>query len=213
MITQQPKFPIYQMARIAGNAESSAKGNTSKCQEEKCHKDWSKCSLRDSSGECGRKNSIALLYDAAISGEAVEIKKKIEEQRKYKFEEPAERIKVALTWDKADKYILEIVKLLKETGKNKVTHIKPDALPRGFIYKVFEVINIWRGQGLLYLPAFAWILRQIQNNLKRRKGTDFANEFVIKFYTFDSERISSMHIPMSWFDLLTRGGSENEPTL
>ncbi len=203
MITQQPKFPIYQMARIAGEAEHSAKRNRAECRKEECRKDSSKCSLY-ASGECGRKSSIALLYDVAIASEAAEMKEKFKN---------AERIKVALTWDKADEYVLELVKLLKETGENKGTHINPDALPRGFIYKVFEVINIWRGQGVLYLPTFAWILRHTQNALKRRKGSDFANKFVSKFYTFNPEQIAAMHIPMSWFDLLTRGGKENESTL
>lgn len=88
----KPKFPLYQMAQIAKQAEKAAKEN-----------EW-----------LGKtKNSLALFYSADLKIRNKLVNKRIEEREDYNSEQQGDRIAVASQWNEYD----DVIYLTKELYK------------------------------------------------------------------------------------------------
>ena len=128
----KPKFPLYQMARLAQEAEGAAKAN-----------EWA---IRK------YKNSLALFYSVELKNRNVLLKKRIE---KKKSKHPAwkltsDRIAIASNWEKYGE-VIELTKQLQTIYSD---------LPHGFYRNLFETLKIWQEDGKLYIPMLRRILRQ-----------------------------------------------------
>ena len=129
----KPKFPLYQMARIAKQAEEIAKAN-------EWHIDKT-------------KNSLALFYSADLKARNAALNKRIgTENYDYPtWEQEFDRIAVASQWQEYD-HVIQLTKQLHEVYSE---------LPHGFYRKLFETLKIWQEEGLLYLPMMCHTLRQL----------------------------------------------------
>ena len=127
----KPKFPLYQMARIAKRAEETAKRN------------------EDQSGET--KNSLALFYSDALETRNRSLNDRIIEENRRGWNQKLDRIAVASRWDGHD----DIIQLTKQMYKS-----YPN-FSHGFCRRLFETLIIWQEEGALYLPIMFHTLQQI----------------------------------------------------
>lgn len=205
MTIHDPKFPIYQMARLSESAQEAAKKNKHYC-DESCG-DIHKCELHASDGKCNRKNSLALFYDPLLHDRA----RHMEDEFKDKDEPHKIRIRLALKWEEAEDNVLNVVQLLAQAQQSgNLRQLKLEYLPRGFLHKISEMIQMWRRDGKMYLPHMAWVVSRLRDNLWREGKPDLAQEIILQLYLFKELRISSLHIPITWIDLLARGGKQHE---
>lgn len=214
MTLHAPKFPLYQIASLSGKALKEAKGNIEPCSLDMCHEDWSKCSLKDG-GLCTKKDSLSLFYTPELSAEARSLK----ERPEVKSSPDKSRIKTALKWEEIEECLIKQVELFANLDNSILKHedrasnqplsleIEQKVLPRGFVFKLLELIQIWQTEGKLYLPRMAWIMNKAQLGLERVPGKiNYYQQFMERIYHFDSERMASLHIPLTWVESLMRRG-------
>ncbi|MDE0426610.1 MAG: type III-A CRISPR-associated protein Cas10/Csm1 [Candidatus Poribacteria bacterium] len=152
------KFPLYQMARIAKQAEEAAKRN------------------EDQSGET--KNSLALFYSDTLERRNRSLNDRIKEENLSGWHQKLNRIAVASQWDGYD----DIIQLTKQMYKTY------PSLSHGFRRKLFETLIIWQEEGVLYLPIMFHTLQQIDRiqpqppALKSLKGLLFRQDQMEKLH-------------------------------
>ena len=129
----KPKFPLYQMARMAKQAEETAKANVWQINK--------------------TKNSLALFYSTELKSRNIQLNKRIEDEKRDHptWEVKPDRIAIASKWDEYGD-VIELTKQLHEIYLE---------LPHGFYRKLFETLKIWREDGKLYMPMLARTLRQL----------------------------------------------------
>jgi hypothetical protein len=190
------------MAQLSERAQEAAKENTYHCTH--CCEE---CELLNDLGQCDRKDSIALFYDPVLAERA----ERLREQLKDVDELYQDRIRVALKWEQAVDNVLETAQLLAQAGRSRDhERLRLEDLPRGYLYKIGEMIETWRREGKLYLPHMAWMISRLREDLKWKGKPELAQRIMLQLYRFSELRISSLHIPIAWIDLLTRGGGQNE---
>ena len=130
----KPKFPLYQMANMAKQAEVAAKANKSKTGE--------------------TKNSLSLFYNNSFERLNVSLNRDIDDQnlRHATWQLKRDRIAVASQWE-AYNDVIELTRCLYRVYS---------ALPQGFYRKLFDVLRIWQTDGVLYLPMMSRTLRQFE---------------------------------------------------
>ncbi|MCK4418653.1 hypothetical protein KAV79_02495, partial [Candidatus Aerophobetes bacterium] len=150
MTVHYPKFPRYQIASLSEKALKEAKWNIEPCSMSMCHENWRRCSLKDG-GLCMRKDSLSLFYTPELAAEA----KSLKERADVKSSSDKLRIKTALKWKELEEYVLKQVKLFsdldryalkdkdRKSSEKVVLEIDRKILPRGFIFKLLELIQIW----------------------------------------------------------------------
>ncbi|MBA7646713.1 hypothetical protein ES703_54479 [subsurface metagenome] len=214
-----PKFPLYQIASLSEKALKEAKWNIEPCSMSMCHENWRRCSLKDG-GLCMRKDSLSLFYTPELAAEA----KSLKERADVKSSSDKLRIKIALKWKELEEYVLKQVKLFSDLDRYALKHkdrkssekvvleIDRKILPRGFIFKLLELIQIWQIEGKLYLPRMAWIMGKIQSGLKKKvpRTTDYYEKFMERIHHFHLLKMASLHIPLTWVEFLMRGGKGND---
>ena len=119
----KPKFPLYQMARMAKRAEEAAKINEKQIGE--------------------TKNSLALFYSTDLTRRNTLLNEHIIEENLSGWKQKLNRIAVASQWDEYD----DLIQLTKQMYK------AYPYLSHGFCRKLFETLRIWQEEGLLYLPT------------------------------------------------------------
>ena len=119
----KPKFPLYQMARMAKQAEEAAKINEKQIGE--------------------TKNSLALFYSTDLTRRNTLLNERIIEENLSGWKQKLNRIAVASQWDEHD----DLIQLTKQMYK------AYPYLSHGFCRKLFETLRIWQEEGLLYLPT------------------------------------------------------------
>lgn len=128
----KPKFPLYQMARMAKQAEGAAKVNERQIGE--------------------TKNSFALFYSTDLTRRNTLLNERIQQGSQYGWEQEPDRIAAASGWDEYD----SIIELTKEM------YIAYSDISHGFLRKLFETLTIWQEDGVLYLPMMFRILSQLE---------------------------------------------------
>ena len=174
------KFPLYQMAKLSGDAESFAKN------DESHHKDEP-------------KNRISLFFDT----NKLSRKKMIDvtlENRKIIFNRD-DRYRLAIKWSELSNFVIPFAQYMKDRVEVNGQISELNQLPSRFIEKLFSVIEEWQLKGQIYIPTLSRILRQINklhlNEDKCKAEINFAN-------LFDNEHIKILHVPLIWISYLRR---------
>lgn len=174
------KFPLYQMAKLSGDAESFAKNDESHHKEE-------------------LKNRISLFFDT----NKLTRKKMIDltlEHRKIIFD-GGDRYRLAIKWSELGDFVIPFAQYMKDRVEVNGQIPKLNQLPSRFIEKLFSVVEEWQLKGRIYIPTLSRILRQINKlHLDEDKEKDEVNFVDL----FDNEHIKILHIPLIWISYLRR---------
>ena len=180
----KPKFPLYQMARTAEDAEKAAKEN-----------EWGKL------GETREKESLSLFYTRTLARHAGSLKKRIKKENEDRVvpQEP-DRIAVASGWDEYD----SLVQLTKQLYK----FSKLQDIPHGLYRKLFTTLRIWQEEGPLYLPMLSYTKYQFGKQQEKVPEARELNTLLTDLVRGDQMR--KLHIPLHWVEYLNReGGGED----
>ena len=130
----KPKFPLYQMAKMAKQAEDAAKTNE--------HSETGK-----------KKNSLSLFYSDNLKTLNRSLNKRIDDQNQEHptWGQNRDRIAIASQWDEYS-YVIQLTKRLHQVYSK---------LPHGFYQKLFETLKIWQEDGVLYMPMMAHASHQL----------------------------------------------------
>jgi len=193
-----PKFPFYQMASFSKDAEEKAKRNQSECVKEKCCKcaDYQNCWFYEPGDvpKCKRKDSGLLFY--VPSREAR--KEQLNDNPRTKG-----RLQTALRWDEIEDLVIKPL----ETMYPIFNQPQEKAFSRSFIYKLFSLVDKWERDGKLYLPIMEWIIERLKKTANENKEV---GSQIQELYSMvgNTKYMSSLHIPLTWLDLLKREGGE-----
>jgi len=185
------KFPFYQMASFSGKAEKIAKRNYGECIREDCCKDYAKCFFYEAGPipKCKRKDSELLFYSPLREA----TKRKLEINSKTQ-----DRIKTALKWDEIECKVVATLEamypIFEQNGEK--------AFSRSLIYKFFSLIDKWENNGVLYLPFMAWTIERLKKMINKKVNKEIT---ALSSILFNPQYMSSLHIPLTWLDLLKRG--------
>ena len=180
----KPKFPLYQMARTAKDAEGAAKVNK-----------WGK------SRQKKKKESLSLFYTDTLARRTALLKKRIEDENEDRAvpQEP-NRIAVTSGWDEYD----SVVRLTKQLYK---FFQLPD-IPHGLYRKLFTTLRTWQEEGPLYLPMLSYTKYQFGKQQEKVPEARELNTLLTDLIRLDQMR--KLHIPLHWVEYLNRqGGGED----
>ena len=180
----KPKFPLYQMAKTAKDAERAAKAN-----------EWGKPE------ETREKESLSLFYTHTLAKHAGSLKKRIKKENEDRVvpQEP-DRIAVASGWDEYD----SLIQLTKQLYK----FSRLQDIPHGLYRKLFTTLRIWQEEGPLYLPMLSYTKYQFGKQQEKVPDARELNTLLTDLIRFDQMR--RLHIPLHWVEYLNRqGGGED----
>lgn len=182
----QPKFPLYQMARLSAEAETYAK-----------HDD-------DGDGQ-PQKNRVVLFFDHSKRQRKIRIGQRGREYRN--------RYMLSMTWVMAHDFLLPLMKIYTACGKlngdaNERKYFSVDKFSFATIEKWFAVIEKYQQSNQLYLPTMARVMRSIEHGFGNdRNDTALFEELVACLYTTEQGKqnwISHFHIALNWLAYLRR---------
>lgn len=180
----QPKFPLYQMARLSAEAEAYAKH------------DFDNEELKP------RKNRISLFYDHSKVNRKMRLGKG--EQSRYML---------SMEWGLAKQFLLPLMELyqccFKQTAftSNARKSIEIEKFSYGTIEKWFAVIKKYQQSHQLYLPTMARVMKDVEREFSDDdKATLFKNLVSYLYTTEENKRnwISHLHIALNWLTYLRR---------
>ena len=180
----KPKFPLYQMARMAKNAEEVAKAN-----------EWGK------PGKKREKESLSLFYTHTLARHNAFLNDRINREnqgRTRASRQPDDRIAMASGWDEYD----SIVQLTRHLYK--LSQLRN--VPHGFYRKLFETLRIWQEEGPLYLPMLSYTRYQFGKQQEGGPEVKELKALLTDLIRFDQMR--KLHIPLHWVEYLNRQGGE-----
>lgn len=180
----KPKFPLYQMARIAKEAEEVAKAN-----------EWGRPKRE--------KESLSLFYTHTLARRNALLNDRISlENLKLPpaREQPDDRIAVVSGWDEYDSVVQLTQQLYKFSQLPNVPH--------GFYRKLFETLRIWQEEGPLYLPMLSYTKYQFGKQHAGVPEVKALKTLLTDLIRFDQMR--KLHIPLHWVEYLSRhrGGED-----
>jgi len=153
VILSKPDFPLYQIARLSGEAEEKAKVRTTPCKGAKCSQYFTSCPLVEGKdGRCGRHNAGVFFYSPARDLYLQDINKED-----------------IFSWEEITGQIIPMVQnFCALRNKNCISHLELEHLPRGFIRRLFGIVETWEQKGLLYLPLLYYMIRRMRDALASR---------------------------------------------
>ena len=180
----KPKFPLYQMARTAKEAEEVAKAN-----------EWGEPT------EKREKESLSLFYTHTLARHTAFLKKRVEDENEDReVPQDPNRIAVASGWDEYD----SVVQLTKQLYRFSQL---PD-IPHGLYRKLFTTLRIWQEEGPLYLPMLSYTKYQFGKQQEKVPEARELNTLLTDLIRFD--QMQKLHIPLHWVEYLNRqGGGED----
>lgn len=182
----KPKYPLYQMARTAKDAEEVAKAN-----------EWGK------PREKREKESLSLFYTPTLARRNALLNNRIERENEGRTDaskQPDNRIAVASGWDEYD----SLVQLTKQLYR----FSQLPNIPHGLYRKLFTTLRIWQEEGPLYLPMLSYTKYQFGKQQATVPGVRDLNTLLTDLIRFDQMR--KLHIPLHWVEYLNRqGGGED----
>jgi CRISPR-associated protein Csm1 len=174
----QPKFPLYQMAKKSGDAESVAKNDTDKPNGEK------------------EKNRIALFFGDSKEQRKSQLAKKEHYMLSMKWSLANEFLLP----------LMEVYGECGRTKEsNNRTVFEIDKFSSSTIEKWFAVIEKHQETGKMHLPTMARVMSQIQKDPKMDET--LFQKLTSYLYTNDTSKqnwISHLHIALNWLSYLRR---------
>ncbi|NTW63094.1 MAG: type III-A CRISPR-associated protein Cas10/Csm1 [Chlorobiaceae bacterium] len=180
----QPKFPLYQMARLSAEAEAYAKGD------------------RDDGELKPKKNRISLFYDHS----------KVNRKMRLGNVERS-RYMLSMEWALAKTFLWPLMEMyqrcFKHTEFQSETRksIEIEYFSYSTIEKWFAVIKKYQQSNQLYLPTMARVMKDVEREFSDDdKATLFKNLVSYLYTTEESKRnwISHLHIALNWLTYLRR---------
>ncbi|NTW83693.1 MAG: type III-A CRISPR-associated protein Cas10/Csm1 [Chlorobiaceae bacterium] len=173
-----PKFPLYQMAKKSGEAESVAKYESGQKKKD------------------GLKNRIALFY----ADHLMEIERNNKMERINKDDD---RLMLIIDW-KQFNTVKEIVKFFVSysyKSDNDMNRLFMKNLPNSVTYTLLDITHEWHEKGILYIPYFLWFLKKHTKDFDEQpNGLRFFKQ------NFILTKFNILHLPLTWIELLKRGG-------
>lgn len=184
------KFPFYQMANFSGRAEEIAKTNYSECIKEDCCQNYKNCQFYEPERipRCKRKDSGLLFYTPSREDR----KRKLEGDSKTKG-----RIETALKWDEIERKVITPLKSMYPIFKQNTEK----SLSRSLLYRFFSLVDKWENDGVLYLPLMAWAIERLKKMVDPKASSQIVS---LSSILFNTKYMRSLHIPLTWLDLLKR---------
>lgn len=173
----KPKFPLYQMANMAKQAEHAAKANEN-----------------SETGE--KKNSLSLFYTDNLKTLNRTLNERIDAQNREHpdWGQKRDRIAVASQWEEY-KDVIQLTQDLYQVYS---------AFPKGLYAKLFDTLNIWKTDGALYLPMMCHTLRQLDKIQEQIPDKQIQAVARIKKFLFHHKHMQTLHIPLHWVEYLNR---------
>jgi len=174
----QPKFPLYQMAKKSGDAESVAKNDKEKGED------------------VPSKNRISLFYDDSKE----QRKSKIVKKENYML---SMRWSLAHEFLLPLMKVYSDCGQVKENNQRRFFEI--NKFSSATIEKWFAIIEKHQESGKLYLPTMARVMSQIQKDPKMDET--LFKKLTSYLYTNDTSKqnwISHLHIALNWLSYLRR---------
>lgn len=181
----KPKFPLYQMARTAKDAEGAAKAN-----------EW---------GERGRareKESLSLFYTHTFARYNSFLNDRITLENRGRTrasQQPDDRIAMASGWSEYDN-VIQLTKQLYKFSQHR-------DVPHGLYRKLFETLTVWQEEGPLYMPMLSYTKYQFGKRSKEDSETAELKKLLTTLFNFDQMR--KLHVPLHWVEYLNRQGGED----
>ena len=182
----KPDYPLYQMASVSGEAEHAAKTFKGRLEEKVA------------------KNKIALFYTPYLK--QTNEKLNTEKGKSIYWD----KVHYALNW--SNRFPLEIVEKLVELGEVNDDKFKL-SISHSLIYKLFSLAEVWWQRDTMYIPEFMYIMNRFKKSKDVEYRTKIENleekifKFPVKGNSQKHDPIRSMRIPLTWVDLLQRGGT------
>ena len=186
----RPDYPLYQMAKSSEEALAEAKG------------------FQLSSEDAPMKNRVALFYspyDKHKSETMNEQAARDAKGGKYNYEN---KLIYAIEWH--NPVTLGLVKDFVALSEVRDDRIQLKNISRGFIYKLFRLVEVWWQKNTLYVPEFIYLIERIRKKVGA-EDTDHFRHLMETVFTFpvkdnpkNHETIRMLRIPLTWFELLQR---------
>jgi len=157
LILTKPDYPIYQIARLSGEAEEKAKQRLPLCAQKNCSDGYLDCQLLAIEGasnqlRCLRHNAAVLFYSPARSLYLSDLNKD-----------------EALAWEEMSGGVIPLVQKFSVLQNTNISdHLELEYLPRGFVKKLYSIVEKWEQKGMLYLPLLHYLVRRMRDALSSR---------------------------------------------
>lgn len=174
MTLHQPNFPVYQIAQLSKDAEHEAKTNDNKAMGH----------------EKQEKDSISLFYTDTMKKKNAFYCERNKKRRHFdRGPYPEKIISQAQFWDDAEKDIFVMTcELYNDINWSKVSH--------NFFRKLFDIIETWQKDGVLYLPSLHYLINRSKKELGKSS--------VILLEKLEPGYMPKLQIPLTWVEYLHR---------
>jgi CRISPR-associated protein Csm1 len=189
----QPTFPLYQMAKLSGEAEREAKLNFDRNPEYSY-----------------RKDSVAIFYNRYFGEQQRKIAERVRHLRDDKrIIDPGDegkRIMLTMKWNEFGDNILNVIEWFRPfmNASDKTRLRFTIELPSGFIHKLLNLVEGWQEEGKLFIPHLMWLVKKSSAMFKNDPNPFDRQAKLITM--FRDEKLKYLHIPFTWIEYLKRGG-------
>ena len=182
------KFPLYQMARLSGEAEREAK----------------KFKLEDELKPV--KNKYAIFYTPYYRHKASLLNDTAKRHLREDATDFTDKLMYAIQWE--DKTSIDLVRKFVSFCDRKEGRLDFKDVSKGFLYKLFHIAEVWWERKTLYVPQFIYLIERMSESLGDKHKTNVMDirDQIIKMPIKDSKHrtIRFIKIPLTWIELLQR---------
>lgn len=186
-------FPFHQMAKMSEEALDTAKAYVLAGENEP------------------RKNRFALFYAPQDRHKSETLNSKAAEDAAAGKSVHENKLMYALDWHHPITHeLLSILVSLSEVVEDK---IRLQGLSRGFMYKLFNLLEVWWSRGTMYVPEFVYLVERIRKKMDAEDFDRLSNiifNFPVKDNPQNHRTIKMLKTPLTWFELLQRSKGDRD---
>jgi len=189
----QPNFPLYQMAKLSGEAEEEAKANLDEDPQYRF-----------------RKESFSLFYNRYFKERQHQIIKQVKNLRDNKRivdpDDSGKRIQLSIKWIEFPERVLSVLDWFKlymdKSDKHRLRF--NNEFPTGFTFKLLNLVETWQKEGNLFLPHLIWLVQKCSKMFEKDNHPFDKRAKLMSM--FKEHKLKHLHIPITWIEYLKRGG-------
>lgn len=212
----KPKFPVYQMARLSGEALSIAKAHQRDCGKavrEQCRAAEECLFFRQDPNtyqiSCvARKGAVSPFYTPALATHNEQIHAEMIE-KKLPDRDRIDRIALALSWSEARNVILRIAQFFVQAAGTRQADRVVFLFPTASLQRLSDLVEIWRREGALYLPWLQTCWRTMQRELATPATSAELRKEFNDIRNLIEEYPAALHLSLNWLNSLRRREGEN----